>query len=292
MSNSVMLICSLAAALFGNILRKYYTAASSGQLRDVFLFNAVCSAVSALILWFWGGMGTVSVYTLLLGCVFGLVTVVQTVTNLRALELGPMSYTSVIISFSTVISAVSGALFWNEKIQAAHLIGILFMLISFVLAVKKEPGEKGFSLQWLVYCLIAFFCTGGIGIMQKIHQSSTHKEELSAFLIVAFVMSFLSSLLLALTSGKKAAATGTSSQWILLGCMLLCGVTVALNNKWNLYLSGVMDSAVFFPLVNGGGLVLTTLAAVLVFRETLTRKQWFGIVFGIASVIFLCNPFS
>ena len=60
----------------------------------------------------------------------------------------------------------------------------------------------------------------------------------------------------------------------------------------NLYLSGVMDSAVFFPIVNGGGFVLATIAAVLLFKEKLSTKQWIGVVLGIASVVFLCNPFS
>ena len=80
--------------------------------------------------------------------------------------------------------------------------------------------------------------------------------------------------------------------WLLLGIMIASGACVAVNNKFNLYLSGVMDSAVFFPIVNGGGLVLTTLAAVLLFKEKLSTKQWIGVVLGIASVVFLCNPFA
>ena len=78
----------------------------------------------------------------------------------------------------------------------------------------------------------------------------------------------------------------------MLGIMIACGACGAVNNKFNLYLSGVMDSAVFFPIVNGGGLVLTTLAAVLLFREKLSKKQWIGVLVGIASVVFLCNPFA
>ena len=74
--------------------------------------------------------------------------------------------------------------------------------------------------------------------------------------------------------------------------MIASGACVAVNNKFNLYLSGVMDSAVFFHIVNGGGLVLTTLAAVLLFKEKLSTKQWIGVVLGIASVVFLCNPFA
>ena len=69
------------------------------------------------------------------------------------------------------------------------------------------------------------------------------------------------------------------------------GVLQAVNHKLNLYLSGVMDSAVFFPIVNGGGLVLTTLLAVTLFRERLDGRQWVGLILGIVSVVLVCNPF-
>ena len=70
--------------------------------------------------------------------------------------------------------------------------------------------------------------------------------------------------------------------------MLVSGVCVAANNKLNLYLSGVIDSVIFFPVVNGGGLVLTTLASLIIFKERLRTKQWIGILLGIASVLCIC----
>ena len=59
--------------------------------------------------------------------------------------------------------------------------------------------------------------------------------------------------------------------------MILAGICSAANNKINLYLSGIMDSAVFFPVVNGGGLVLASLASYIVFKEKLSLKN--GLVF-------------
>ena len=293
-----LIVISLIAALGGNLLKKYYTNNASGGLTAVFLYNAIVGVVSAVILLAWGGIAQVSLFTLLLGLVFGLVTTVQTVTMLKALQIGPMSYTTLITSFSTLIPTLSGALFFDEKIEIAHIIGIVLMLISFFCAVEKGTDEKKVSVRWLVFCLIAFLCTGGIGVMQKIHQSSVYKDELNAFLVFAFAVSFLFSSVMTVVCGKreKTALLPTTEQgkinWLLLGGLVLAGCTVAVNNKLNLYLSGVMDSAVFFPIVNGGGLVLTTLGAVLIFKEKLSIKQWCGVIIGILSVILLCNPFA
>ena len=291
MSDTLILILSMSACLVGTIIRKIYTEKSPGGLRWLYLFNIICSLLPCGILLAWDGIGTVSLFTVLLACLFGLVTVAQTVFNLKALEAGPMSYTNVICSFSTVISALSGAMFFGETLNAMHIIGMVLMAGSFLLAVEKKAGQKSTGIRWLAYCIITFVCTGSIGIMQKVHQSSAYKAELTAFLVIAFAVSALASLPLLLAAPKGENKLDRKTLWLLIGCLVLSGISIALNNKWNLYLSGVMDSAVFFPIVNGGGMVLNTLAAVALFRDKPSKLQWLGIALGIASVIFLCDPF-
>ena len=301
MSIPLTLILSLAAALGGSITKKYYTDKEPAGLSGGFVFNAVACLTAAVILLCWGGFGASSVFTIVLGVAFGAVTTLQGITNIAALQVGPMSYTSVIISFSTLISALSGVMFFDESLGWAQIVGMVLMLASFVLAAKSDVDEKKANLKWLFLCLIAFVATGGIGVMQKVHQSSEYRDELNAFLIIAFVSSavlcvFFAALMKRRESRfadeKEKEKNGKRQIWLLLGIMIASGACVAVNNKFNLYLSGVMDSAVFFPIVNGGGLVLTTLAAVLLFKEKLSTKQWIGVVLGIASVVFLCNPFA
>ena len=300
MNITFTLIVSLAAALGGSIAKKYYIDKAT-TLAGGFVFNAVSCLSAAVMLLCWGGFGTSSVFTIVFGVFFGAVTALQGITNIAALQVGPMSYTSVIISFSTLISALSGAMFFNESLSWAHILGIALMLASFVLAAKSDGDEKKANSKWLFLCLIAFAATGAIGIMQKVHQSSEYRSELNAFLIIAFVASAVLCALFAyllkrresrLADAKEKGNKSKMQAWFLLGIMIASGASVAVNNKFNLYLSGVMDSAVFFPIVNGGGLVLATLAAVLLFKEKLSKKQWVGVVFGIASVVFLCNPFA
>ena len=299
MNITITLILSLSAALGGSIAKKYFTDHTPVGLSGGFVFNAVGCLTAAVVLLCWGGFGMSSVFTIVLGVAFGAVTTLQGITNIAALQVGPMSYTSVIISFSTLISALSGVMFFDESLGWAQIEGIVLMLASFVLAAKSDVDEKKANLKWLFLCLIAFVATGGIGIMQKVHQNSVYKDELNAFLIVAFVSSALLCAIFAAWMERregrfadKKEKNNKKQNWFLLGIMISSGACVATNNKFNLYLSGLMDSAVFFPIVNGGGLVLTTLAAVLLFKEKLSTKQWIGVVLGIASVVFLCNPFA
>ncbi|MBE6640265.1 MAG: hypothetical protein E7619_01635 [Ruminococcaceae bacterium] len=291
MNHYILLCLSLLACLAGGVFRKIYTLHTSGNMASIFLFNAVSSIVSAGVLLLWG-VSVPSAFTIWLGILFGVVTALQSLAFLWALQIGPMSYTSVIGSFSTLVTAVSGVLFFDEGITVLQTVGIAIMLCSFVFAAEKDKDKKKSSFLWLLLCTVNFLSIGCIGIMQKVHQSSPYRAELNSFLVIAFVVAGLLSLFLALLFFKSTAGEkkNKSSLVLLLLCMLAAGVGAAFNNKFNLYLSGVIDSAVFFPVVNGGGLILSTLAAVVFFKERLAKKQWIGMVLGIVAVLMLCTP--
>ena len=69
--------------------------------------------------------------------------------------------------------------------------------------------------------------------------------------------------------------------------VLMVGIGCAVNNKLNLYLSGVIDSMIFFPLVNGGNIILTTVLSFVLFHEKLSKRQCVGILVGTIAVVLL-----
>lgn len=304
-----MLIISMSACLAGGLISKYFLEKAPKNNFYTFIFNGVSSVVVVLALLCMGGFGEASLFTILLGFAFGLTSAIQAVTRMMALNVGPLSYTGVIISFSTVISALSGVMFFNESIGWSQIVGIILMLFSFYFAVQTPNEEKKANLRWLILSLISFVSCGAIGIMQKIHQSTDYKTEINAFLIISFIIMALTCAVSALISYMNGArsrlsctaksednsynaptAKFTSRKLIIFLALTAtaCGICAALNNKFNLYLSGVIDSALFFPLVNGGNLILSTLAALVIFKEKLSKTQWIGVVIGIVAVIFLC----
>lgn len=295
MNIPLTLVLTLFACLIGGIAKKYFMDNSSGKRSGVYIFNAICSGAAGIVLLLWGGFGSASLFTVVLALVFGLLTALEGIAHCEAFAVGPMSYTNVICSFASVISAMTGFLFYDEKITWSQIVGIILMLISFILATEKSEDEKKANGKWLVLSIISLVAIGLIGTMQKVHQESSYRSELNAFLIIAFFVStVICSVVFLILRGKeeKTQNGGKTLSVMMVAIILFAGICVAANNKFNLYLSGVMDSAVFFPIVNGGGLVLSTLAAVILFKERLSLKRWVGLISGIISVIFLCNPFK
>lgn len=283
----------MSSNLFGSIIKKDINNKYENNFFSYQFFNCIVSFFSAIFLLILSDNLNVSKYTVFLAVAFGIITLIQQITNLMAIEKGPFSYTSVIISLSSLIPTLSGAIWWDEEISPVQYVGIALLVVSLIFSVDLRSKDKKSDLSWFFYCIIAFICTGLIGVMQKLHQTSQYKNELDAFLIIAFSISFLSSLILFVFSrNRRNSVVYTEKKSIInikpVLLLILSGLFVALNNKLNLYLSGVLDSVIFFPIVNGGGLILTTFAAIIIYKEKLNKFQMFGLLSGIISVILLC----
>lgn len=295
--NILLLVVSVIMNLLSTgILRNQFCKKEIQSGADLHVFNAVSSFLSAITLaviaLFGGSLCIPSLYTLGMGVVFGVVTALCAVLAMKALESGPLSYTNVIISCGMVIPSLSGMLFFGEIISAGQYVGMALMLVSLICAVDASNSESGMSFKWLLLCLGSFLCSGGIGVMQKLHQSSVHRDELGIFLVIAFAVSALFSLIYARVGvgrGEKITVTLSANLRKLIVFSVVCGFGIALCNQINMYLAGVMEAIIFYPVVNGGYMLLNILAGVCLWHENLSRRQWFGLVMGGAAIFLLCG---
>ena len=120
-----------------------------------------------------------------------------------------------------------------------------------------------------------------------IHQNTEYKAQSTAFLVSAFAFMTVVSALLWLYERKKSGEAKFNPNAKQITFALLSGATFAVPHTANLYLAGAMPSAVFFPIINTGGLILTLLAATFLFKEKLSRLQWIGIALGLISSLFV-----
>ncbi len=245
-------------------------------------FNAVQHIVCMLI---FGALllgGHLSWYTALMGVLFGIVTALGTVYKLRALSEGPMNITLIITTSSMIIPTLSGV-FFGEGFSVFKLVVALLLIGCIYLSLGRQQDGAKANGKWLFKCAVSFVFLGLVGVLQKVHQSSAYKEETSGFLFVAFVCSTLFSL------GRVGRGIRTIKWekyiWVI---ALLCGVCTYAMNHINLKLSGMLPSQLFFPLINGSAIVLSTVMSVVLFRERLSVQQWVGVIGGIAFLVIIC----
>ena len=295
--NALLLCVSVFMNLLScAILRNHFCKKEIQSGADLHAFNALSSVLSAVTLAFiallGGSLCVPSFYTLGLGVVFGIATALCAVLAMKALESGPLSYTNVIVSCGMIIPSLSGAVLFGETISAGQYVGMALMLVSLVCAVDASNTESGMSFKWLLLCLGSFLGSGSVGVMQKLHQSSIHRGELSVFLVIAFFVSALFSFIcsrICLKRGEKITVTLPARVRKLIVFSVVCGFGIALCNQINMYLAGVMEAIIFYPVVNGGFMLLNILAGVLLWHEKLSRRQWFGLIMGGTAIFLLCG---
>ncbi len=129
---AISMTAYLAVALLKKVLADRYIIDGSAQQ----IYNAVTSFAAALTLLAVGDFSRLSAFTVLLGIAFGLITALQQIFSLRAIEIGSLSYTTVITSLSMLIPTLSGMIFWNETINVIQVLGILLMVGCLILSVE------------------------------------------------------------------------------------------------------------------------------------------------------------
>lgn len=288
----LLLIISLAAFVTCEMIKCKYARGVSDSEISKYRYTAILSTIAALYILAASGFDTtMSLFSMVCGVLFGVVIMGQIAASAAAMKIGPWAYTTVMMSLSAVIPALSGVLFWGEPLTVGKVAGIILMVICFVLSVKTDEEEtkrKG-SIKWLLLSLTASLCTGGMGILQKFHQNSMYKDELLNFLYIAFALSAVLSFVL-MNRKKKQRNTEriqTFGKRTVATMFLVTGTGAAVNHVINLYLAGAMESAIFFPVMGGGELILVTVASVLVFREKMIRRQWAGLISGMIAVVIL-----
>ncbi len=261
---------------------------------DNYTINTFTYGVGAILLLLYMALtwSRMSIFTVLFGLLFGFVTALGGVYELKALSCGPMSFTVLIATSSMILPAFSGAIVWQEEISLFKIIGTILMITAAYFTAVKDGG--GTSLRWLGYCMATFLCSGSVGIMQKIQQNSVYAAENTPFLTVAFITATLVCFVFAKQSSANTEDTDQESDAFvkMRDCgtvvpAIICGAFIAFLNVVNLYLSGVLPSAFLFPIQNGGTTMLSVLCALVLFREKFSGRRGIGLVCGIAALILL-----
>ncbi len=227
------------------------------------------------------GFTTASILTIVIGILYALFSLISQIALISAMNCGPVAFTSLMFSCGFIISTILGAVYYRESIGVIKIVGIAVLVIAMWICISPKKTQK-FSGKWFTLSFIAFLCAGIVGFMQKLHQRSDSKGELDMMLIIAFGIMASVSLVLYIMSSNKNTAIIKSKSFIL--CGLALGLCIAVQNKNNLFLAGVLPSAIFFPISNGGIILGSTVAASIMFNEKLTKIQIFGMILGVIAI--------
>lgn len=160
----------------------------------------------------------------------------------------------------------------------------VFQVLGVVLAVAAILLINGTGRQSQVpsrasLCLL-LLCGGLADAMSKFFEELGDPREESWFLLVTFLVAWLLSVLLMLAKKQR------PGRWeVLFG--ILIGVPNYFSTRFFLRALETVPAVVAFPMFSVGAIVLVSLMGVLLFREKLGRRQWFGMALILGALVLL-----
>lgn len=284
--NYLLLFISVVTDTLRNMYNNHFSKELMKTSRDAVMFNAICGIGAVVFFICSGAEWKISGFSMGIALCFAAVTAAAQFLSLAALAAGPMSYSVLFTYLGMVIPTIFGVIVYKQPLSTMQVIGFVLMLVTIFLSVDLKKDSK-MSIKWFAYAMGSFVMWGLVGVFQLIHQESEHAGEINGFLMYSFIIMTAIFLIALLVMPKPAGHSFGYMNGKITALILVSGLILGIVNKINLYLSGAMPSIIFFPIVNGGVIILAELAAIFVFRERPGKKQIAGIVAGIAATCLL-----
>ncbi len=230
---------------------------------------------------------TSSGLTIALALLYAIFCVGAQVFLMRAMALGRVATVSFFYSCGFLLPTAAGIFIWRETVSPVGVVGILTLLVAMSLISKRDESDGKSGFAGVIFAILAMLSSGMMGLLQKLHQTSAVKSELGGFLVVAMSAATLLSMLLALVRGKdeplKRDLTSLGRTGLIRA--LVCGLCFGTANVINLLLTGIIPAVIFFPTVNGGCVLLSSLAAWLCFGEKPDKRRLAGLTCGLVGIL-------
>lgn len=279
--NSIYLLLSVSLTSGRNIASKK-TAADNTATSHFFFSQAMLFLAAALLLISFNltSFSAISSTTLIYGIIYGVLLISSQWMFTLALKKGSTAICSVVYSLGFIIPTVSGAFFWNEEFTLTDLLGLILALTTIIFTVIGKEADTKNGKGFLIPIIVAMLSSGGLGVMQKVQQSSSYANERNEFLIIAFTLAFLASIVGFLSCKNKAKIQSRNVAF-----PAIAGLCFGGANLFNTILAGRIKSAAFFPLQNISVILLSTLLGIILFKEKLTFKNAAIVILGAITVI-------
>jgi len=194
------------------------------------------------------------------------------------------------MNLSNFIPVVFSLVFLGENITIAQTIGVfVIMSILFVMSIRTKTGDKPFTAQWMILAIFMMLGNGGIMSAQKSQAHFANGTQTIEFLALMFLFtSFFALLWLAASSlvGKKVQMKRVPMLPLLKLAVVMASM-IGFANMLNMILMRHITAAVQFPISVGGGVVLSAIVGVRLYREKPTWRLYVSVVMLVVGVVLL-----
>ena len=252
------------------------------------IFNALKACTALLFFSALAAFGfTFHLPTLLFGLFYGVSLCISMYTGYRALCLGPMALTGMLVSFSVVIPLLWGITVGRETPTPLQYFAFSLLLVALVLTnadqIKAgQARQKDYGL-WLFFVCVTFLANGVCSVLQAQHQALYPEAYSREFMLFAMLLSSVVFVCAALVKAPLREFKAIKGKRY----GVLSGVANGTANLLTLLLAGMENASVLFPVISAGTVLVSLLCGRLFFGERLRGNHYAALAAGIAAVVLM-----
>ena len=205
------------------------------------------------------------------------------VSLVLALKCGPVGLTSLFLQLSIISATIWGFFFWDTEATPLVIIGLVLVVLSIWLCLYEGKGtDKRINLKWILFISLAFFGNAAGTITQKTQQLKFNGEYGSFFMFTAMIFAFIYCVFAYLKSDKSDTVSilRSSSPF-----PIAAGVFNGTSNLFIIILAtSPISPSLVYSVIGVGGLMVTTLFSLLVFKEKMNAAKWAGLIIGTIAI--------
>ena len=288
---SIILLCRVAQAI--------YSKRSSNEIKNIPMlvgytsFQNAISAFLGLILILLTGAGLLAdSLTVLIACFSGITLFFATFCNICAMKSGTVSLSSMFGTAGLLVPLIAGVFLFDSSIALMQWFGVaLFFVAAWLLIGSSKKIYSNFSLKTMIFLVGAMLSNGGTMLAQQMFTAYVPDGDVSVFSFLSFGIIALLGGIMYLIMFKKNTSSESAEQIkfpkSLVWCGIILAVAVFIINQLATLATAFVPPVILFTFINGGGTIISTVVAAVMYKEKLSKRSVIGVLLGILSLVII-----
>ena len=283
--------------LLCRVVQAFFHKRSSNEIQNIPMlvgynsFQNTVSAILGLILILLSGNGfAIDITTVLIASFSGLTLFFAGYFGIYAMKSGTISLSSLFGTAGMVIPIIAGIFLFDKPVAPLQLVGLgLFFLSAWLLIGASKTIYQNFSYKTLLLLIGSMVANGGTMLAQQLFTAYVPDGDVSVFSFLSFgIIAVLSGILY---RGMRGSKNIPKKELRLSKSLMICGIALAtavfIINQFATICTKLVSPVILFTLINGGGTIISTIVAAIIYKEPIRKKTAIGIILGIVSLILI-----
>lgn len=287
----------IAIVLLFRVVQAIFSKRSSMEMKNMVMllgytaYSKVISAVLGLFLILIGGRGFVCDWlTVVIATASGVSLFFSTFFSIYAMKSGTVSLSSMFGTAGMIIPILAGVFLFGKPVSLMQYLGVvLFFVSAYLLVGSSKNIYKNFSFKTVLLLIGTLVANGSTMLCQQLFTQYVPDGDVSVFSFLSFGIIAVLSAIFYRTSAVslKVEKQDRKMSKMLLVCGMALAVSVFVINQLATISTALISPVILFTFINGGGTIISTVVAAIMYKEKIDLRTVLGISIGVASLIII-----